>query len=792
MHVSNTDLTLASDIVISNLPFTVDVYTANGGFLIIDSGANFRYGYLELHGGNSAVNDLEINNSSFRTLFSANNWSNIHWDSSAKARFTGSALGGYEFASNNKGGMIYADNCVFTTIFFSPGGNSIDTIINTQIHDDINVQGLRFHVGRNASFFSSNVQVSAFNQMDFYTSGSVLNGNVSCDYPNSFFTFNQEDPARPLPNIINGNLTVREDCSVGIAGDVKISGNFENISVPQAVYPDTAHVFINGQDIFEVGGIVNYRSNLFVTNCVQNFCHFNLEFYGSTNSNILWPIGFPIDTLIINKTGCAKVTATHSLYVSGQAKIKAGQLVLDPNAGVPYKFVCAGDLNIYDGGGIFLRRDPAGVANMAIAGDINDYNNVVDSNCTGLSNLYNGSVTLYNELQHPSAHQVNIPGSSNIGNLNLIGQQGLDFTLGRNLTVNNLDFVNPARVVLANNNLVVNGTILHYGLTSYAVTNGTGYLQINNVGTIATTFPVGTSTSYTPATLTNMGLADNFDVNIQPLVLSDGSTGTPYIAGAVNQTWNINKATTGPADVTLNLQWNAADELTGFKRNNAYISHYSSGAWENGTLGVAIGLNPFAFTRTGLTSFSPFAVMSPAAIVPITLLDFTGTYRDKGIVLNWSTKTEFNTSYYTLEKSTDALGYKPLTTIRAFGNSQVPRRYSYVDEELTNFTNYYRLKITDFNGSKLYSKTIAVKSPEDKFISIFPNPVEKELKIHLNGSTGITTLHIINASGSTVRILRMTAGTATGSFDVSSLPAGYYTILIDPGTSKQRLPFLKR
>ena len=46
---------------------------------------------------------------------------------------------------------------------------------------------------------------------------------------------------------------------------------------------------------------------------------------------------------------------------------------------------------------------------------------------------------------------------------------------------------------------------------------------------------------------------------------------------------------------------------------------------------------------TGITGFSPFAVMSPAGVVPITLLDFAGKYKDKTIVLNWSTLTELNT-----------------------------------------------------------------------------------------------------------------------------------------------------
>src|ERR1019366_103083 len=95
IHVSNTDLSLSENDNISTLK--LDVYTTNGGFVLIDSGSNFRYGHLELHGGSAELNDMEIINSTFGSLFSHNNWSTIALDSTGKARFVGSTLGGNSF-----------------------------------------------------------------------------------------------------------------------------------------------------------------------------------------------------------------------------------------------------------------------------------------------------------------------------------------------------------------------------------------------------------------------------------------------------------------------------------------------------------------------------------------------------------------------------------------------------------------------------------------------------------------------------------------------------------------------
>ncbi len=160
-----------------------------------------------------------------------------------------------------------------------------------------------------------------------------------------------------------------------------------------------SEVYVNGNRVFEIGGILNFQRTVTINSCVQNYCHYKMEFFGNTNSNISWPGGFPVDTLIINKTGCAKVTCTNSLYVAGATRIDSGQLVLNPNDTIAYKFVCAGNVDIARGGGLFLRKDAAGItANMAIGGTLTDHNPVVDSTCAGLSNPYNGAITFYTAI----------------------------------------------------------------------------------------------------------------------------------------------------------------------------------------------------------------------------------------------------------------------------------------------------------------------------------------------------------------------------------------------------------
>jgi hypothetical protein len=393
MHVSNTDLSLSAP---NPAVLLLNVYTSSGGYVLIDSGSNFRFGLFQLYGGNPGINDMDIENSTFGSLFSHNSWSTIQLSANAKARFEGSTLGGQTLGFG--GGTLYANNCTFNASTFTLGDNSSDSILNSIIQNDEDDVSMVFHIGRNANFVSSNLNITCEAILDFYTSGSVLNGNVSILFDDTNdLNFTQEDPKNPLPNIINGDLVMGGSSMTGISGDVKISGNLINNAVYQEIYPDSSQVYINGQDIFAIGGITNYGSTDSITDCVDYYCHYKLEFFGSTNSIIQWPVGLPIDTLVIGKSGCAKVTPVNSLYVSGAAMIDSGQLVLNPNEPIPFKFVCAGNLTISQGGGLFMRRDASSaVANIAVGGIITDNNVTADSGCAGLSNPYHGNIDLYN------------------------------------------------------------------------------------------------------------------------------------------------------------------------------------------------------------------------------------------------------------------------------------------------------------------------------------------------------------------------------------------------------------
>lgn len=98
-----------------------------------------------------------------------------------------------------------------------------------------------------------------------------------------------------------------------------------------------------------------------------------------------------------------------------------------------------------------------------------------------------------------------------------------------------------------------------------------------------------------------------------------------------------------------------------------------------------------------------------SVILPITLVSFTGkSLTNTTNLLEWTTSTEINNDYFTLERSSDAQNFSAIGIVNGAGNSNISLNYNFIDETPLQGVNYYRLKQTDFNGEYSYSNIIAL------------------------------------------------------------------------------------
>ena len=146
------------------------------------------------------------------------------------------------------------------------------------------------------------------------------------------------------------------------------------------------------------------------------------------------------------------------------------------------------------------------------------------------------------------------------------------------------------------------------------------------------------------------------------------------------------------------------------------------------------GATTWVMTHNGLASGARYAVLDcfvPAGVLPIELLNFNAECSDQDVELIWSTVSEINNDFFTIERSTDGIEFEEIGTVNGAGNSSNLLTYSFMDDYPLLATTYYRLKQTDFNGKFTYSDIVANECGKGN-INVYPNPVENELTIQLS------------------------------------------------------------
>ena len=95
-------------------------------------------------------------------------------------------------------------------------------------------------------------------------------------------------------------------------------------------------------------------------------------------------------------------------------------------------------------------------------------------------------------------------------------------------------------------------------------------------------------------------------------------------------------------------------------------------------------------------------------LLPIEIINFSGAKNGNSNELKWTTLTEMNSAYFTIEKTVDGKNYDKVGTVEGAGNSFINNEYSLTDFHVENSINYYRLSQTDFEGKSKYSELISI------------------------------------------------------------------------------------
>ncbi len=184
--------------------------------------------------------------------------------------------------------------------------------------------------------------------------------------------------------------------------------------------------------------------------------------------------------------------------------------------------------------------------------------------------------------------------------------------------------------------------------------------------------------------------------------------GSP-IASVIDRWWDIYATAATTADVTFTYR-GSENTMTMNPTGPIKAQHWNGTSWDfpvgNGT-GVIAGTG--TATMSGISTFSPWILVSANGALPIELYSFTAECDGNSVSLKWTTASEINNAYFTIQRSVDGKVFDDITNITGAGNSNTFINYSYTDKSPFSGVSYYRLKQTDYNNDFTLS-SLAVSS----------------------------------------------------------------------------------
>ncbi|MBQ5457475.1 MAG: T9SS type A sorting domain-containing protein, partial [Bacteroidales bacterium] len=403
-----------------------------------------------------------------------------------------------------------------------------------------------------------------------------------------------------------------------------------------------------------------------------------------------------------------------------------------------------------------------------------------------------------------------------------------DQTISNNITLANVRFNNRGGAIVPNGSMTITGAAtftngnvegdVTFGenssvenaddMTFYSFVDGTVTKAGNANGF---TFPTGqddvlgkikVSSNATNVSVRYFHNSDGFDESEYPRwwnVADNCSDNDPRLDHVSNfEYWNV--ATSAPLSATLTVSAKGGDahfneQTVTYDAADIYGAFWNGSCWENvggGNQSVSEGLHgtisvevTLPATRSISDKILSLGSIDHNTILPIELTSFSATCDGRSSLVKWTTATEKNNDYFSLERSDDAINFVEIARIAGAGNSIEPLNYNYTDYGVYGGENYYRLVQVDYDGTRTASEIIVVDCVEPDLdepeVLAYPNPFNSELTLELdNFGNRPASIEVYDVLGRLVSVEKADApqNRYENILNFSNLSNGTYTVRV--------------
>ena len=158
------------------------------------------------------------------------------------------------------------------------------------------------------------------------------------------------------------------------------------------------------------------------------------------------------------------------------------------------------------------------------------------------------------------------------------------------------------------------------------------------------------------------------------------------------------------------------------------------------------------------------------------------------VLLKWTTISEHNHKYFSIEHSSDGVNYTVIGQISSLGNTSNGFSYEFMDNKPATGKNFYRLKLVDISASHKYSdiRIVQVNPRYQGRLIVFPNPAVSSITMQLNVEDNeAIKVGIYDGTGNMALSKTCMIQNQKIELDIESLTTGVYAIVIVTAIGKQ-------
>ncbi len=164
---------------------------------------------------------------------------------------------------------------------------------------------------------------------------------------------------------------------------------------------------------------------------------------------------------------------------------------------------------------------------------------------------------------------------------------------------------------------------------------------------------------------------------------------------------------------------------------------------------------------------------SKTSVLPAEWGIFSGKENGNNNHLYWTTLSEINTDYFTIQRAGNDLRFTEIGKIDAAGESLEKQEYYFTDSSPLN-SSYYRIQLTDQDGSISYTPVIEIKREKS------PRYIQKQNTLEFFNIDASQNISIFGISGERLLFKQITD---SEEIDLSAYPPGLYILQFEDGES---------